>query len=127
MALKIVADSWAIIEYLQDGSKADEIEKRLMAGTEILFTSLLLAEVHYRIRASSSEDAAKEAQRFIFERTKFIGVSPEIAIDAANIHLEEKLPLVDAFTLAIARKEDAKVLTGDPHFRKVKEAIYVGD
>jgi predicted nucleic acid-binding protein len=33
--------------------------------------------------------------------------------------------LADAYVLAVARTVNAKMLTGDPHFRGVKEAVLV--
>jgi predicted nucleic acid-binding protein len=48
-------------------------------------------------------------------------------VEAGEIHaIEKKLSpnfsLPDSFVLQLARKLGAKVLTGDPDFRKVKEA-----
>ena len=36
---------------------------------------------------------------------------------------EKDFGLADAYVLATARKLKAKILTGDPHFKNVKDAI----
>ena len=34
--------------------------------------------------------------------------------------------LIDAIILTTARKLKAKVVTGDPHFKKFKEVVFIG-
>jgi predicted nucleic acid-binding protein len=127
MALKVLADSWAIIELMQKGPKWEEVRRNIASASEVLFTPLLVSEAYYRIKQNDGGTAAMGAVKFVNEMARICEITLEVAILAGNIHLEEKLPLVDAFTLAVARKEGAKILTGDPHFKKIKEAIYVGD
>ncbi len=128
MALKIMADSWSILEWLKDSPKAGKAMGHLKQADEILSTPLLVSEIYYRICEYGGDKASGlEALRFVQNQVRICEISIEIAIEAGNIHLDEKLPLVDAFTLAVARKEGAKILTGDPHFKKCKEAIYIGD
>lgn len=54
----------------------------------------------------------------------------ELSIQAGLLHFEMRktlkdFGLADAFVLATARKLKSKVLTGDPHFESVKEAILI--
>ncbi|HLC47502.1 MAG TPA: PIN domain-containing protein [Candidatus Norongarragalinales archaeon] len=127
MALKIFADSWAVIELLRGSEKAKEIKERFKSADELLYSPLIASEIFYRISEEKGEKAAMETLEDLKSKMRFCELSIDVAVEAGKIHLIEKLPLIDAFTLAIARKEGARVLTGDPHFRKVREAIYVGD
>jgi predicted nucleic acid-binding protein len=40
--------------------------------------------------------------------------------------IERDFGLADAYVLVTARRLRSKVLTGDPHFRGVKEAVPIG-
>ena len=55
-------------------------------------------------------------------------ITPALATLAGEVHAEERrrktdFGLADAFVLATARTRSAKVLTGDPHFKDVPEAV----
>jgi len=57
-------------------------------------------------------------------------VDTELAKLAGELHAEQRkkirdFGLADAFVLATARKKSAKILTGDPHFETIPEAIPV--
>ncbi len=57
-------------------------------------------------------------------------ISPALATLAGEVHAEEKkrkqdFGLADAFVLATARSRSSKVLTGDPHFKDVPEAVMI--
>jgi predicted nucleic acid-binding protein len=57
-------------------------------------------------------------------------ISPALANLAGEVHAEEKkrkrdFGLADAFVLATARSRSCKVLTGDPHFKDVPEAVMI--
>ncbi len=122
-----MADSWALIDFMQKGPHWETVRRYLVSSEEIVVTPLLVSELYYRIEEKEDEATALEAVRFVRERTRICELSVETAVAAGKTHLKEKLPLVDAFTLAVARKENAKVLTGDPHFKKIKEVIFLGD
>ena len=60
--------------------------------------------------------------------SKIIIGSPEFAKEVGVLHAEvkKKIPnfsLGDAFVLQTAKSLNAKVLTGDPDFRSIKEAL----
>ena len=57
-------------------------------------------------------------------------ITPVLATLAGEVHAEEKkrkqdFGLADAFVLATARSRSSKVLTGDPHFKDVPEAVMI--
>jgi len=51
----------------------------------------------------------------------------ELVKHAKNIGLRQKPSFVDAIILATARKLQAKIITGDKHFKGLKETIWIGD
>jgi len=72
----------------------------------------------------------------IVKCSQVVNVNFEIAMESAKAYLElmeeakqEKLRdpgLFDAIVLAVARVCTAKVLTGDEHFKGLKETIWIG-
>ena len=49
----------------------------------------------------------------------------ELLFQAAEIKIEEKLAMADAVLLATARRHGAKIVTGDPDFKKFPETIFL--
>jgi predicted nucleic acid-binding protein len=70
------------------------------------------------------------ALKAIEDNTQLEPVDTGLARLAGELHAEQKkkIPdfgLADAFVLATARKKSAKILTGDPHFKTIPEAVTV--
>ncbi len=67
---------------------------------------------------------------FISSVTTIVPLDKEIAASAGEINFERKKKvkdwgMSDAVVLATARKASAKVVTGDVHFRDLKESIFI--
>jgi len=125
----LVVDSWAWVEYL-DGSQIGKKADLAMQEASELWTSIAsVAEVvsKYR-RQNRDESPAVEAMTTLSR----IGVpNLEDAKQAGRIHAEIKpsvpnFSFADSFVLQLARKVGGKVLTGDPDFRREKEAEFIG-
>ncbi len=124
---RYIVDSWAWMEYL-DGSPAgarvrDEIER----PTSELFThAVTLAEIVSKVRRRGAEvDVAWKA---ITTNSKILTADKDDSRQVGLLHATMKsrnpnFTLADAFVLASSRKMGAKVLTGDPDFRGVENAI----
>jgi len=134
---KIVADACAWVE-LFSGSRRGELAKRRMEKAESVITpDTVLAEVARKyIREGVGEDLTKKRLSTILEASEPAYIDDEIAISAACAYqsLEKKAKdegldkpsLFDAFVLAVARKNNASVLTGDKHFENLPETIWLG-
>jgi len=127
MTNKYVVDAYAWIEYLI-GSRAGETVKSLLdrERTEIYTCAVTLAEV---VSKAAREGADAEiAYDILLSNSELVNADATLSKDAGMLHaaLRKTIPdfgLADAYVLALARKIKAKVLTGDPHFRDIKEAI----
>lgn len=125
----LVVDSWAWVEYL-DGSALGKRADEAMQDAPELWTSLAsVAEVVSKYRRGGKDEGAAVTAMTTLSK---IGVPDlEDALQAGRIHagIKPKVPnfsLADSFTLQLARKVGAKVLTGDPDFRGIKEAKLLG-
>jgi predicted nucleic acid-binding protein len=59
-------------------------------------------------------------------KSSVIPVDGEIAVAAGHLKKREVAGIADAIILATARSGDHKIVTGDPHFNNLPDAIYLG-
>jgi predicted nucleic acid-binding protein len=122
---RYVVDSWAWIEYMDGSGLGRKVDKLISGNVEVWTSVVSLAELASKYSRKGMDrrpviDAVMTLSR--------LGVPDgEDAAEAGEIHAIEKrrspnFSLPDSFVLQLARKIGAKVLTGDPDFRKVKEA-----
>lgn len=122
---KYVIDSWAWIEYL-DGTNAGRKVKEVLEKGQIYTNIVSIAEVISKVKRKGKDtDVALEA---ISTKSKVIAGSTPFARDVGLLHSEIKktrpnFSLADAFALQTAVGMNAKVITGDPDFKGMKEAI----
>ncbi|KAF5430857.1 putative nucleic acid-binding protein, contains PIN domain [Candidatus Methanophagaceae archaeon] len=119
-------DSWAWIEYFR-GSKAGEQIKGVIEDSEekMVISTINIAEVYRLILRFYSEDFAEEKIEAMKQRAFVCDVIEEIAVEAAKIKHKKKWGLGDSLIYATAKKEGARVLTGDPDFKDVEGVIFI--
>ena len=123
--MKLVIDSYAWIEYLEGTALGLKV-KEFMEDNELYTISLTISEVVSRIkRKQMNADMAYSA---IISNSSIVQIDSQLAKDAGLFHAEirskiKDFGLVDSLILCLAKKINAKVLTGDEHFRGMKEAI----
>ena len=127
MKCDCVIDSYAWVEYFRGttrGAKArDYIESRSAATSAITIAEM--QEKYLREKWNFAEDLS-----FIMTRTTLIPVDRTIALTAGQINYSRKRiqkdwGMADSIVLATARDLSAGVLTGDPHFKDLPEAILI--
>ena len=135
--MKIVADAYAWIE-LFSGTRQGEFAKARMEEAESVITpDSVLAEVARKyLRAGVEEETARQRLSTMLEASEPAYVDDDSAIEAGMAYLElvrrakdaglGKPSVFDALVLAVARRNDAKVLTGDEHFEGLPETIWMG-
>ena len=126
--MKYLIDSYAWIEYLDGTECGEKIKEFFSEENEIFSIPLVLAEVIGRTKRKEMDiDTAFKA---IVSSSIILNIDAETSKEAGILHAEMKktirdFGLTDAFILAMARKLKAKIVTGDEHFRKIKEAILI--
>ncbi len=123
-----VIDSYAWIEYL-DGTEAGRRVNDLLEGEAETFTcALTVAEVVSKVARQGKD--VKTAYDVLLANSKVVSADEELSLQAGLLHCEMRrslkdFGLADAYVLATARKLKSKVLTGDQHFKNVKEAVLI--
>ena len=133
--MRIVVDSYAWIEFFLGSPKGNKVKETIETATNVYTPDAVLAELSRKyLREGVSEKLTRERLRTVHEASLIVHITPDIAIHAAKAYFElvEKakherlgLPsLFDGIILGTTRAKEAKVLTGDAHFRNLPETIW---
>jgi len=119
MSYDFVIDTYAWIEYFK-GSAKGAIVGKLLESSNSATPSIAIAELSDVWCRENIKEWEKDIA-LIASKTPIIDLDSETAHDAGKIKNEirarkKDFGLSDAIILATARKENAKVLSGDRHF-----------
>ena len=125
--MKYLIDAYAWIEYLEGSFKGEKVNNILNGENEILVLPITIAEVVSKVQRKNSKPEV--AYQSIISKSKAIEMTPRIAKQAGLLHAKmrkgayKQFGIVDATIIETANVINAKILTGDPHFKDFKEAI----
>jgi predicted nucleic acid-binding protein len=119
-----LVDSSCWLEYFSNGKNADIYEPVLASLENLLVPTIILYEVFKKILQQKDETEALKAIAIMHQGT-VVELSNSIAINAAKISFEYKLPMADSIILATAREYNAVLWTQDEHFEAMERAKYI--
>ncbi len=119
-----VVDSSGWLEYLADAPNASFFASAIENTTQLLIPSISLYEVFKRVYQQKGEDAALRAAAIMMQ-APVIELNAQLALAAARISAELKLPMADSIMLTTARAHNATLWTQDADFRDVAGVRYV--
>lgn len=120
-----VVDSSGWIEYFADGPNAGFFASAVEDTEGLIVPSITLYEVFKRLLAEpEGEEIALEAVAAM-QQGLVVRLDAELALAAAKISSETKLPMADSVILATARDHDATLWTQDSDFEGVEGVRYV--
>ncbi|MBI2579039.1 MAG: PIN domain-containing protein [Candidatus Aenigmarchaeota archaeon] len=126
---KYVIDAYAWLEYFDGTPKGEDVKKLVENKENKIYTaSITMAEIVSVIKRRDRDH--EQALNTIPLLSKIFDIDKDICAESGSLHAEIKkekknFVLIDAFVLAIARKLKAKVVTGDPHFKNLKETVMI--
>lgn len=126
---KYVIDAWAWVEYFigsEFGARVNEILDE--EGNEIYTCAITLAELISKVAREGRD--AKAAYALLSGNSQLVNADEKLSLEAGLLHFEMRktlkdFGLADAYALATARKIRSKILTGDPHFKGMREAVSI--
>lgn len=131
MATKVL-DSWALIAFFEDEPAAEQVEKLLAQAAaekhKLLLSVVNWGEIYYNTMREVSEEAAEQqAQDIAALPIDIVGVSDDLELvrEAAKLKATKKMAYADCFAAALAKLQNAEVVTGDPEFREVEKEIKI--
>ena len=119
-----IVDSSGWLEYFADGPNADFFAPAAEDLEKLLVPSISLLEVFKRVFQQRGEGEALQAVAQMLA-ARVIDLDGALALSAARVSLDLKLPLADSVILATARVYGAILWTQDSDFKGVEGVKYV--
>ena len=120
-----VVDSSGWLEYFSDSENAVFFAPAIEATEQLLIPAICIYEVFKRILQQRGLLAAQASVGDMLS-AQVIDLDSSLALSAAKISVELKLPMADSITLATARVNNAILWTQDEHFKGLPGVKYVG-
>ena len=134
MTSKYVIDAYAWIEYFRS-SKYGEVAKEYIESTDSVTPSIVVSEVSRKLQketelGNETPEGRLKRLEFISATSQVVGLDFELAVaagkTACEMNKKEKgWGLADAVVLCTVRNLGGKVVTGDEHFRDLKEVVFI--
>jgi len=126
---RYVIDAYAWIEYLMGSERGRPIRDILEdESAEVYTCAVTIAEVVSKAAREGRDTGG--AYGVLLSNSNTVSVDEELSKEAGLLHSEMRKTIIDfgladSYILATARRLDAKVLTGDPHFKGMAEAVLI--
>jgi predicted nucleic acid-binding protein len=119
-----LVDSSGWLEYFADGPNADFFAPVIQDLEHLLVPTLSIFEVFKRILQQRGEGEALQAIA-VMQQGKVVELSSALALDAARLSLELKIPMADSIILATSRAFKAILWTQDSDFKDIDRVEYI--
>jgi toxin FitB len=118
-----VVDSSAWLEYLAGGPNAAFFARPIEAPDDLIVPSLTIYEVFKRVLQQRDEGSALQAVALMQQGT-VVDLDARLALGAARLSIDAKLPMADSVILATARLYRAALWTQDADFESLPDVRY---
>ncbi len=125
--MRVVFDTYAWIEYFLGTNKGRKVE-RIIEENEVLTPIIVLVELSCKsVREGWNFN---RYLGFIKANSLTIGIDDNLLFSIGKIYtrMREKIRdfgLVDSIILTVSEAENAKVVTGDRHFKGLRDVIFL--
>ncbi len=119
-----IVDSSGWLEYFANGTNADFFSQPIEDTDSLIVPTISIYEVFKRILQQRDETEALNAIAFM-QSGKIIDLSSPIALHAARISADLKIPMADSIILATARENEAILWTQDSDFDGLDGVEYI--
>jgi predicted nucleic acid-binding protein len=119
-----VVDSSGWLEYFSDGPNADFFAPAVENTADLVVPTVSIYEVFKRVLQQRDEGDALEAVA-VMQQGRVVDLDTAIALSAAKVSVELKLPMADSVMLATARTHNAALWTQDADLKNIEGVEYV--
>ena len=122
-----ILDSWSVLAWLQGeepaAGKTNEVfEQATNKKAQLIMSILNLGEVFYALAKTRGMRAARSARpKLMSLPVQIVTVDDELVWEAADLKARHPISYADAFCVALARRKELPVMTGDPDFRYLEK------
>lgn len=126
----VVVDTWAMLAYLNGEPAANDVRQLLRRARKkqalVLFSLINYGESLEIIEREQGLQPVQKAIAIIDQLAiHVVTVDRGLVFEAAHIKAQYPISYADAFSVALAKRNHAKVMTGDPEFRAVETEVEV--
>jgi predicted nucleic acid-binding protein len=118
-----IVDSSGWLEFFADGPNAEQFAVPLQDLANLVVPAITLYEVFKVVCRQRGEDAALQAVA-LMQQGEVVELNASLALHAAKISLELKLPMADSIILATAHSHQAILWTQDIDFADLQGVRY---
>ncbi len=118
-----VVDSSGWLEYFADSKNAAFFAPAIADSDHLLVPSICIYEVFKRILQQRGLSAAQTHVADMYNG-QIIDIDAPLALSAAQLSVDQKLPMADSLILAVARDHEATLWTQDGHFKGMAGVKY---
>ncbi|NOX98358.1 MAG: type II toxin-antitoxin system VapC family toxin [Verrucomicrobia bacterium] len=118
-----IVDSSGWLAYFADEPNAKHFLTPLNGTDSLVVPTITIYEVFKVVLRESSENEALQAA-VAMGKGRVVDLTASIAIAAAKISLEHKIPMADSTILATAKEFEATVWTQDSDFKNIDDVKY---
>ena len=123
-------DTWAVLAYLDGEPAAQHVRQVLRTARRkqavVLLSLIAYGECLYLIERERGVQPAQRAVGIIDQLALHVmPADPPLVFEAAHVKARYPISYADAFSVALAKRNHGRVMTGDPEFRVVESEIAV--
>jgi predicted nucleic acid-binding protein len=118
-----VVDSSGWLEYFANGPNANFFAPAVENTRQLIVPALSIFEVFKRVLQQRDENLALQAAA-LMQQGQVVPLDAQLALAAAKLSVDLKLPLADSVILATARAHRATLWTQDADFAMVPDVRY---
>jgi predicted nucleic acid-binding protein len=118
-----LVDSSAWLAFFADTKNAGVFGKPIRNVERLLVPTVVMYEVFKVLLREQGEESAIIAQAHM-QQGRVVDFTAELAVKAATISHEFRVPMSDSIILATALEHDAVIWTQDEHFKGMKAVKY---
>jgi len=126
----VVLDTWALLAYLDGEPAAQHVRQVLRSARRqqvaVLLSLIAFGECLYVIEREQGFHQAQRAAGIIDQLAlRVMPADRFLVFEAAHMKARFPISYADAFSVALARRNHGRVMTGDPEFKAVESEVSV--
>ena len=125
MPAKNVVDSSGWLEYFADGPNAEFFQEAIEETNSLIVPSISIYEVFKRLLAEPNGEEVGLQVVAAIQRGEVVDLDAELALEAARLSREMRLPMADSVILATAHAHNARLWTQDADFEGIEGVEFV--
>jgi ribonuclease VapC len=123
-----ILDTWAILAYLDGEPAAHDVRQVLRSARRkratVLFSIINYGESLYVIEREQGLQRAQRAIGIIDQLAlHVVAADRPLVFEAAHVKARYPISYADSFSIALAKRYDGQVMTGDPEFAAVESEV----